>query len=147
MAAYNQVWLTLAPLNKVYFMAEYSLKLDENWDLCLDDFGNIATTKEDDAICQDVACSLRLFAQEAYFDPQKGVPYFDIALGQKPFESLLRSELTRAAKSVSGVIDAAITGYETNQDRQLSLRMECLVKGGNIKHLELTNIPTKRGTN
>lgn len=126
-------------------MAEYSLALNENWDLCLDAFGNIATCNEDDAICQDVACALRLFTKDSYFDPQKGIPYFDIALGKRPFESLVRSELTKTAKGVYGVIDAAITHYEVTKNRELSLSMDCLVRSGRIKHIELSNMPTTKG--
>lgn len=126
-------------------MAEYSLMLDENWDLCLDKFGNIATLNADAAICQDVACALRLFTKDAYFEPYKGIPYFDIALGQKPFEALIRSELTKAAKGVQGVIDAQLSSYEITKNREFSLSMTCLVRGGNVKHIDLGYLPTKRG--
>lgn len=122
-----------------------SLKLDAEWDLCLDRFGNIATVQGDAAICQDVGCALKLFTNDAYFEPNKGIDYFHIALGVKPFESLVRSELSKAAMAVNGVLDVELTNYKITKSRELSLSMRCLVTSGKVKQLDLTNLPLKRG--
>lgn len=116
----------------------YSLALDDNnWDLELDEFGNIATKQGDDAITQDVSCALRLFYGEAYFYPQKGVPYFSFALGKIPNEAIVRSEVTAAAKAVRGVIDANMASYEiTNNNRSLNLSLNCLTQNGNTVQVQ-----------
>ncbi len=116
-------------------MAEQtSIKLNNDWDICLDDFGNLQTCHEDAAICQDVACALRLFTNDSYYEPSKGIPYRDIVLGVTPFESLVRSELTNTAKSVSGVLDASVENL-TIENRILGFDMDCLTTNGNIREV------------
>ena len=109
-----------------------SIKLNNDWDICLDDFGNLQTCHEDAAICQDVACALRLFTNDSYYEPSKGIPYRDIVLGVTPFESLVRSELINTAKSVDGVLDADVESF-TIENRALILAMQCLTVNGNIR--------------
>ncbi|MCK0514128.1 hypothetical protein MXE38_04510 [Anaerobiospirillum sp. NML120448] len=109
-----------------------SIKLNNNWDICLDDFGNLQTCHEDAAICQDVACALRLFTNDSYYEPSKGIPYRDIVLGVTPFESLVRSELINTAKSVDGVLDADVESF-TIENRALILAMQCLTVNGNVR--------------
>lgn len=109
-----------------------SIKLNNDWDICLDDFGNLQTCHEDAAICQDVACALRLFTNDSYYEPNKGIPYRDIVLGVTPFESLVRSELINTAKSVDGVLDADVEKF-TIEDRALILAMQCLTVNGNVR--------------
>ena len=109
-----------------------SIKLNNDWDLCLDAFGNLETCNDDDAICQDVACALRLFTNDSYYEPSKGIPYRDIVLGVTPFESLVRSELINTAKSVDGVLDADVESF-TIENRALILAMQCLTVNGNVR--------------
>lgn len=109
-----------------------SIKLNNDWDICLDDFGNLQTCHEDAAICQDVACALRLFTNDSYYEPSKGIPYRDIVLGVTPFESLVRSELINTAKSVDGVLDADVESF-TIENRALILAMQCLTVNGNVR--------------
>lgn len=116
-------------------MAEQtSIKLNNDWDLCLDAFGNLETRNDDAAICQDVSCALRLFTNDSYYEPTKGIPYLSIALGVTPFESLVRSELTNTAKSVNGVLDASVEEL-TIKNRSLSAEMKCLTTSGNIREV------------
>lgn len=109
-----------------------SIKLNNDWDICLDDFGNLQTCHEDAAICQDVACALRLFTNDSYYEPSKGIPYRDIVLGVTPFESLVRSELINTAKSVDGVLDADVESF-TIENRALILAMQFLTVNGNVR--------------
>ena len=120
-----------------------SIKLNNGWDICLDDFGNLQTCHEDEAICQDVACALRLFTNDSYYEPSKGIPYRDIVLGVNPFESLVRSELINTAKSVDGVLDANVENF-TIKNRGLKLAMQCLTENGNAKEVS-TDVDTSRG--
>lgn len=85
----------------------YTLTLTPEWDLTLDGAGNIAVSKGAYAIAQNGANAIRLFEREAYFDQKKGIPHFDIELGNKLNLSLsrLRSRVKRAALKVDGIID------------------------------------------
>lgn len=86
----------------------------DNWDLRLDSAGQIALTTGAYAIAQNVANAIRLFTNDAYFDPDKGIPHFSIDLGQKPNLAVIRSRLRKAALSVEGVkdVDVQITGIK-----------------------------------
>lgn len=85
-----------------------SLLLDAQWDLTLDDGGNIATCQDAYAIAQNVANAVRLFTNDAYFDADKGIPHFDIELGHVPPYAVLRSRIIEAARSVEGVASAEV---------------------------------------
>jgi hypothetical protein len=84
----------------------HSLALDGNWDVFLNESGNIATTAGDMAIAQDVANECRLFAKDAYFDHDKGIPHKLVELGGKnPPTPLLRTLMRRAALRVPDVVE------------------------------------------
>lgn len=90
-------------------MAGHTLLLDtEAWDLTLDSGGNIATTQDSYGIAQNVANAVRLFTEDAYYDPDRGVPHFLIDLGVTPDMSVVRSRIRRAALTVDGVTEAGV---------------------------------------
>lgn len=103
-------------------MADYghTLTLDPDaWDLTLDGAGNIATVTGDFAAAQNVANAVRLFTDDAYFNPERGIPHFAITLGQKPALSVFRSRVRKAALEVDGVQNADCTQLEiTQQDAE-----------------------------
>ncbi|WP_233234486.1 hypothetical protein [Bordetella sp. LUAb4] len=80
------------------------------WDLVLDASGNWAVADEPYAMAQDVASAVRLFLGELYYDTTKGVPYFEQILGAWPPESLIRTQIERAAMTVPGVAAARCVG-------------------------------------
>lgn len=86
----------------------YTLKLDENWDLFLNSEGRIAMADSAYAVAQNVACAIRLFNNDAYYDTDLGVPHFEITLGKLPPSSVIRSRYKKAALSVDGVADADV---------------------------------------
>lgn len=81
----------------------YTLHLDEHWDIRLTESGNIAVAEGDHATAQNVANECRLFTSDAYFDQERGIPWFTAQLGRKPAESVVRAHLRRAALLVDGV--------------------------------------------
>ena len=89
-------------------MAGHTLLLDNQWDITLDGNGNIATTSGDYGVAQGVANSIRLFTNDAYYDPDKGVPHFAIDLKKAPQESVIRARLLQAALETAGVKAAKI---------------------------------------
>ena len=84
-------------------MNDYSLLLNNNWDITLDSAGNIATTQKSYAIAQNVANAVRLFTEDAYFDWDRGIPHFAIELRANPQISTLRARIKEASLAVDGV--------------------------------------------
>jgi hypothetical protein len=81
----------------------HSLLLDAEWDIQLDASGNIAVTTGDYAVAQNVSNAVRLFTDDAYYDPDRGIPHFAITLGRKPSMSVFRAVVRQAALGVDGV--------------------------------------------
>ena len=93
----------------------HTLTLDlDAWDLTLDAGGDIATSTGPYAIAQNVANAVRLFTDDAYYNPERGIPHFIVDLGLLPQESVVRSRVGEAAAGVDGVAsaDVEITGLE-----------------------------------
>lgn len=89
-------------------MAQYgkTLTLDADWDLMLDSAGGLATSTGDYAVAQDVANACRLFTDDAFYNPERGIPHFLTDLGVKFSPAVARAELQAAALSVQGVSSA-----------------------------------------
>lgn len=81
----------------------HTLTLDADWDLSLTPDGRIATSAGDYAVAQNVANAVRLFTDDAYYDPDRGIPHFAITLGRKPSMSVFRAVVRQAALGVDGV--------------------------------------------
>lgn len=82
-----------------------TLMLDSSWDLCLDKAGRIAVADGAYATAQNVANECRLFTNDAYFETERGIPYYLVALGKKLSPSVLRARLRDAAMLVEDVED------------------------------------------
>ena len=81
-----------------------TLALTDKWDLGLDPSGRVALVRGAEATAQNVANEARLFTNDAYFQQDRGTPYFVVALGQKRFNpAVVRSYLRRAAMRVQDV--------------------------------------------
>lgn len=103
----------------------YTLRLDPDWDITLDGTGGIAvsggkrtansaadlsTANSGNsgtalATSQNVANECRLFTRDAYLAQDQGIPHFLVDLGQRQPESVLRSNLRRAALRVPDVAE------------------------------------------
>lgn len=84
-----------------------SLLLDRTaWDLVIGADGNIAAATDPYAFAQDVACAVKLFQGELFYDTTKGIPYWQDILGQWPPLSVVQAAIVRAALTVPGVIAA-----------------------------------------
>ena len=113
-------------------MAGHTLLLDtEAWDLTLDSGGNIATTQDSYGIAQNVANAVRLCMNDAYYDPERGVPHFLIDLGVTPDMSVVRSRIRRASLSVDGVTDANVE-ITTITDRVMGGTIAVTTEEGDI---------------
>lgn len=87
-----------------------SLLLDTAaWDLVLDASGNIAACTKPYSLAQDVACALRTFLGEVYYNTEIGVPYFESILGKDNPYSVVESILSAQSLTVAGVVEAKCT--------------------------------------
>ena len=87
-----------------------TLKLGDDWDLTVDEAGNIAVLSDDLpdplGLAQDAASAIRLFQGELWYDTTQGIPYFARILGKRPAVALLKAYFVAAAKTVPGVRSA-----------------------------------------
>lgn len=84
--------------------------LNEDWDIYVDKTGNLATSTDAYAIAQNVANAIRLFTKDAYFNGARGIPHYDIELGNPAFpaQSTLHNRIRQAVLGVEGVADTRI---------------------------------------
>lgn len=92
------------------------LSTDELWDIELDNHGRIRECVGPYAIAQNAANAIKLFTDDAYYNPERGVPHFVVDLGCKLQPSIIRSRFKDAAQSVEGVASATVTDIELKQD-------------------------------
>ena len=119
-------------------MTGHTLTLDiDSWDITLDVGGNIATSFGAYAIAQNVANTVRLFTNDAYYDPDRGIPHFAIELGKKRNEiGVLRSRIVRAATDIDGVQGASVEIYSL-EDRVLSGNISLTLETGETADVTL----------
>ncbi len=87
-----------------------SLMLDpQTLDLCVDVKGNIAVANEPYATAQDMACAIKLFKGELYYDTTQGVPYWQEIYGYWPPPAVIKTQFAFAAGTVPGVKDIVVT--------------------------------------
>ena len=53
-----------------------SLLLNNNWDISLDKNGNFSLCSDTYAVAQNVACAVRAFTKDMYFNQNDGIPHF-----------------------------------------------------------------------
>ena len=116
-----------------------TLLLNENWDVQLTKAGRIAVSVGDYATAQNVANECRLFTQDAYFDQERGIPYFLLALGQKVPGSALRARIRSAAllvEDVAVVTDVTLDTLDTDT-RELTGEIRFTSREGTSVSVEL----------
>ena len=89
-----------------------SLKLDENWNIGLNEIGNLGFIEEKEDIAQTVACATRVFQGEYIFDNLKGIPYSLSILGGQPRNVDVSGYMQSEAEKIEGVKYAEITDIE-----------------------------------
>lgn len=115
----------------------HSLKLTVENDLTIDGYGNIACCTLDEAVAQDVACTLRLFKDDAWYYPERGLDHFSTTLGIKPTASLVRTRFARAARQVPGVAAATVTDISIDDHRNLNCSVVVQTTNGGIKQIDI----------
>ena len=116
-----------------------TLLLNSNWDLTLDKAGRIAIAEGAYATAQAVANECRLFTDDAYFEPGRGIPYYLIALGRKLSPSVLRARLRDAAMLVEDVEDVTEVVLESldTETRRVTGEIQFTSREGENASVEL----------
>lgn len=110
-----------------------SLYLNENWDIGLNDDGNLATTSGEYCDAQNVANAIRLFTHDAYLAQQDGVPHFSIDLGVPPALSEVRSWYRKQALNVDNIRAAEVTITGVDADTRTMRGQVTCINEDNIK--------------
>ncbi|WP_275347686.1 hypothetical protein [Xenorhabdus bovienii] len=84
------------------------LNADE-WDVMLDDLGNLAITQNPYAVAQDVACACSTFLGECWYDTTLGIPYYQRILGRWPGTQLINAKMEQEALKLPYVQSASCT--------------------------------------
>ena len=116
-----------------------TLLLNSQWDLTLDKSGRISVAEGPYATAQAVANECRLFSNDAYFEPERGIPYYLIALGRKLSPSVLRARLRDAAylvEDVEDVTDVVLESLDT-ETRRVTGEIKFTSKEGEDASVEL----------
>lgn len=116
-----------------------TLLLDSNWDLTLDKAGRIIVADGAYATAQNVANECRLFTDDAYFETERGIPYYLVALGRKLSPSVLRARLRDAAVLVEDVEDVTEIVLESldTETRRVTGEIQFTSKEGEDASVEL----------
>ena len=89
---------------------------NSDWDLTIDDYGNIATKTSNNQLAQDVASSVRVFKGEIPFDKNRGISY------NTPDEIryTLRDDIKKQALLIDGIEEAVIS-FERIENRKANV--------------------------
>ena len=91
----------------------------DSWDLLVDINGNIAVAGEPYRLAQDVACAIKTFNNDLWYNKTYGIPYFDSIFGKNPPLSLVADYLQRAVLSVPDVIKAKAIIEDLNRETRV----------------------------
>lgn len=100
-------------------MTAHTLLLGDDWDIHTDNAGNLGRTFEDYSIAQNVANVVRLFTNDAWYFPERGIPHFAIELNRHPKIAVMKTRIKEAAIAVEGVKDCEVT-LLNDDDRVMS---------------------------
>ena len=87
-----------------------TIKLNEKYDIYLDNFGQIALVFDYNSVIQNVISALKLIQNEYDFDVILGVPYFAF-LGEPPDNEIFQEYINNIVLNVVGVEQVLKTSY------------------------------------
>ena len=92
-------------------MSAYTLFLNNEWDITLNNDGKIKTATDAYAVAQNASNAVRLFKNDAYFNASKGIPHFDIELGHsRAAVPVIESQMKKAMLAVLEVDKDRVAG-------------------------------------
>ncbi|MCX2562144.1 hypothetical protein OQ252_12160 [Acetobacter farinalis] len=98
-----------------------TLLLDRStWDLVVDASGSLAVASAPYAVAQNVACAVRVFLGECWYNTALGLPYLTNILGRGQSAALFRADVEHTALTVAGVAQAVCVLTAISPARRLS---------------------------
>lgn len=87
-----------------------TLALNDDWDIYIDDSGNIATKEKNERLAQDVASSVMVWKGECAFDVERGIEFNKM----EEHRNTIETEINNQALLVDGVADSYVemTNFE-----------------------------------
>lgn len=101
-------------------MAYTTFGCGNDWDLSLDDSGNILVIDGPAAVAMDVACACQVFLGECYYDNTLGIPYQTNILGKAFSGAYLAQKLQQEAKKIVAVKEALAIVTTNRTTRQVT---------------------------
>ena len=93
-----------------------TIATDENNDIYLDEFGNIATVTGIEAVAQVCRNTILTTLGELIFNVNEGIPYFETVFSDPPNIELFQHAVVEALQTVEGVNSVKSFEYSTNGD-------------------------------
>lgn len=101
-----------------------TLKLSEEWDIQLDEFGDFLVCTGKEQIAQDVASSVRVFRGEDCWDIDRGIPFKSDVLGIAPSQPILEAYMKKEAERIEGVTDCKLLMDVTDRNAAVELLIQ-----------------------
>lgn len=86
-----------------------SIRLSADWDLDLTSGGNLPTVSGAERVAQDVACYVRTWQGECWYQAEDGIPYLVDELATLPPKELVIERAMERALEVPNVLTAEVT--------------------------------------
>lgn len=99
--------------------SQHTLFLEDDWDLHVDPAGNLPREFDAYSVAQNVANAFRLFSDDAWYFPERGIAHFLIELRKSPLLNVLKVRLKDTALTIDGVADCEISLLNL-ENRELS---------------------------
>lgn len=85
-----------------------SLKINEDWDLELDENGNLIMVEGEEELLQAACHAIFTFKGEDPFNINNGIPYFEEILFKKKNKNLIEAYMKNEVKDIDGIINIMI---------------------------------------
>lgn len=114
-----------------------SLFIDETtWDICADENRNLAIVQGPKALIQRVACELKHFEGEGWYDSRQGLPYFISVLGVETTSPLVVSLIENHVTRIN-TIGSVIALLQITKDRRLTGDIRVTTQSGEALNVQI----------
>ncbi len=116
-----------------------SMKLDENYDICLNELGNIATVIDNESVKQNVITALKLIQGEYIYNIYLGMPWF-FFLGDTNFDDeIFKEYINEIVLNVYGVSQVLESSYIYDREKRIyNYTLTIQLTNGEIENVTTT---------
>ena len=110
-----------------------TIKLNKNYDINLDQFGQIAIVSDTDSVKQNVITALKLIKGEYIFNVLIGIPYFDFLGQSKANNEIFQEYVNQTVLAVIGVQQVISSTYTYDKNtRTYNYFLTVQINGENV---------------